>query len=113
MFSISSKKREGSFGVEVRRGGVFRELSQTFATEEKAKAFGMGVVGQSAAASFKVIKSGREATSQGSGFGSVNAQNFKMSKKEAGVYIEKQNKRLKVGGRKEYLQVQRGDKFSL
>jgi hypothetical protein len=92
---------------------VFRELSQTFQTEEKARQFGMGVVGQSAAASFKVVKSQKESNTQGSGFGSVNAQNFEVSKKEANVFIEKKEKRLKVGGRKEYLQVQRGDKFSL
>lgn len=105
-------KKIGSFGVSVRRSGLFKELPQTFATEEQAKRFGMGIVGQSAAASFKTFKSNKAPTTGSIGF-KVNPENFEPSKTEEGVIIEKRGKRLKKGGRKEYLQVRTGNKFSL
>jgi len=79
----------GGFDVFVRRRGEFRSIARNVGIQE-AQTLALRNVGNTAAASFKII-----------GNGIINIptpQGFYASKKEPGVYIEKPSRRIKSTG---------------
>jgi hypothetical protein len=89
-------KRLDSFEVQVRRGGVFGRSARTFLSLDKAFRTGKKVVGTTAAASFRIVdrKSGKVVES----IGKRLPKQFRQSKRERGVFIERRKYRISSPG---------------
>ena len=90
--SFGESQLSRDFTVLVRRRGVFRPVGE-FADLQKAFGAGETIVGDTAAASFKVVdRSGRPLIPKGFG------DDFRLSDKEAGVLIERRERRIQSAG---------------
>jgi len=86
------RKRRGTFGVQVRRGGIFRSVGAGL-TAKEAKQLGQQVVSGTLAATFKVTGTGKQKLRTPVGFRTK-------STKEGTLFIEKRSKRLSKRGEK-------------
>lgn len=90
------KKLIEGFDVLVREKGVFRRVNIFALPEEDALKLGVNVASNTAAASFKVVPTQREAEGRFSGF--ANLKDYSPSKREAGVLVQKREKRISSVG---------------
>jgi len=89
----SSGLPAGRFEAQVRRRGVFRTIG-VFGAKSEALSAAQDRVRNTAAASFKVVQDGRPSESIFSGF------DFRPSKREPGVFVEKERYRITTPGEK-------------
>lgn len=111
---------DGLFGVEVRRGGVFRRIGLV-GSAEAAVRLGMFRVRHTAAASFRVDPVDDDGVELEEAFGGlVPADEFRESLKEPGVFIQRRQFRISTAGEKREITFKgiesrrkRGDGFKL
>jgi hypothetical protein len=89
---------KNTFDVFVKQGGVFRRVNAKGLQLDAAFDSGQRVVRDTAAASFKVTRSGDTRPVQNEGF--INNKIFGRSKKDAGVFVQKREYRISSGGEK-------------
>lgn len=92
------KKKSRGFNVFVRRHGKFSMINVGALSREDAKNLGEVKVGNSAAASYKIMPSKSEVVSVFKGKG--NPMDFAPSKKDASIMVEKIGRRIKSIGEK-------------
>ena len=93
--SRGQRMKENLFGVEVRRRGKFQTVGKGLPFEEAVKK-GAGIVSATAAASFRI--EAEDAPSKQSPFDFINRNQFRRSKREAGVIVEKSRFRISTPG---------------
>lgn len=91
------KGGEGSFNVLVRMKGVFKLIGSR-KTAVEALSLGKERITHTAAASFKVIPAKGDANIGGIASRILSPSQFRMSKIEPGVFVEKKEKRIKTPG---------------
>lgn len=89
-----STKKPSTFSVLVRRRGVFRKIA-TVGSERRAFALGMARVKGTAAASFKI-----EGLRENVRARTLLPKEFRISKKEPGVFVQKRQFRISSAGEK-------------
>lgn len=98
---LPGKKEQGAdqFNIFVRRRGVF-ELIGSKETARAALSLGKRVVSQTAAASFKVVPVRGSIDIKGLAANILSPSQFRMSKIEPDVFVERKEKRIKTAGEK-------------
>jgi hypothetical protein len=101
LFRKGSKSSEAGFRVEVKEKGVFTSASPEIYAKGDAMQFGKSRLSNTAAASFRLVKTGDKPTAR---FSSprINRQDaFTTSKKDSSVVVQKRGYRIGSQGEKQ------------
>lgn len=106
------EKEKGGFFFEFRRGGKFIRAPGVFSSRRQAKASAIGKVSDTLSASFRIQKTKKKPDRRADLRNLAKAVNFRPSKLEPGVSVEKRNKRIKKKSKsRESKEIQRARRF--